>query len=64
MYLQGRWNVKNVVGDNCVYGGHNLLPLIDITCQSMVRIMENIGGGVVAPLESVVEPIWLGRWLE
>ena len=30
MYLQGHWNIKNVVGDKCLCGGHDLLPLIRI----------------------------------
>ena len=26
--------------------------------------MENIGGGIAAPLKSAVGPIWHSRWLE
>ena len=56
----GGWAWMVVFGSfmcNVVLG--NILFYLCMMCS-----MENIGGGMAAPLKSAVGPIWLGRRLE
>ena len=46
------------------YSGFSIEAPAELVFQISIRIlMENIGGGMAAPLKSAVGPIWLGRQL-